>query len=47
MLDGGPDTLTEGYTTSAEHPSGTEYYWICPRCYADFAATFVWRVVDE
>lgn len=40
-----PEILTEGYTTTAEHPHGAERHWICPACFDDFAARFAWRVV--
>lgn len=39
------DTLTEGYTTTAEHPHGDGYHWICPTCFRDFAERFEWRLV--
>ena len=41
-----PETLTEGYTTTAEHPSGADYHWVCPGCFDDFADAFRWRVVS-
>lgn len=39
------EILTEGYATTAEHPNGADYYWICPDCFDDFAEAFGWRVV--
>lgn len=39
-------TLTEGYATTAEHPRGENYYWICPRCFEDFKERFGWTVVS-
>jgi hypothetical protein len=42
-----PDVLTEGYTTTAEHPNGADYHWICKRCFDDFAERFEWRVVKQ
>ncbi len=41
-----PDALSEGYATTAEHPRGADYHWVCPSCFDDFAAMFGWRVVD-
>jgi hypothetical protein len=40
-----PDVLTEGYATTAEHPHGADYHWLCPTCFSDFAERFGWRVV--
>ena len=40
-----PDVLTEGYTTTASHKRGADYYWICPACFDDFAERFAWHVV--
>jgi hypothetical protein len=42
-----PEVLTEGYATTAEHPNGADYYWVCARCFGDFAGRFGWRVVAE
>jgi hypothetical protein len=39
--------LTEGYTTTAEHPHGAESHWVCPECAADFAEELEWRLVDS
>ena len=39
-------TLTEGYTTTSEHPQGDGYHWVCARCFADFAERFEWRVIE-
>ncbi len=41
------DTLTEGYTTTADHERGDGYHWICPTCFDDFAERFEWRVVGS
>src|SRR3712207_4582236 len=41
------EVLTEGFTTTAEHPNGADYHWICPTCFGDFAARFGWRVVGS
>ena len=30
---GGETVLAEGYTTTAEHPKGADYYWICEPCF--------------
>jgi hypothetical protein len=38
------DVLTEGFTTTAEHPKGAAYYWICETCFGDFRDRFDWRV---
>jgi hypothetical protein len=43
----GEEVLTEGYATTAEHPRGADYYWICPKCFDDFAERFRWRAVGE
>jgi hypothetical protein len=40
------EVLTEGYTTTSDHPRGGDYYWICARCFNDFVARFGWRVVE-
>jgi hypothetical protein len=37
----GPDVLREGYTTQ------DDYYWVCPKCFADFRAQMGWQVVAE
>jgi hypothetical protein len=42
---GAPNVLTEGYTTTDEHPNGPDYHWIRPDCFDDFADRFGWRVV--
>jgi hypothetical protein len=42
-----PEVLTEGYATTAEHPQGADYYWVCASCFDDFAERFGWRVVGE
>lgn len=31
-----PDVLTEGYTTTSEHPRGAKWRWVCPQCFDDF-----------
>jgi hypothetical protein len=36
-VDEHPDVLTEGYATTADHPRGADYYWICSDCFDDFA----------
>jgi hypothetical protein len=41
-----PDARIEGYATTADHPKGADYHWICPACFDDFAEMFGWRVVD-
>jgi hypothetical protein len=41
-----PEVLTEGYATTADGRHGADYYWICPRCFDDFAGAFEWRVQD-
>ena len=41
-----PDEATEGYATTAEHPQGADYHWVCERCFDDFADLFEWRVVE-
>ena len=40
-----PDVLSEGYATTAEHPHGADYHWVCPTCFSDFAERLGWRVV--
>ena len=40
-----PEVLIEGYATTATHPMGADYYWICPTCFEDFVGRFKWRVV--
>ena len=42
-----PDVLTEGYTTTEQHPRGANYHWICKTCFDDFAGEFGWRVVQD
>lgn len=37
------DVLTEGYTTTDEHPQGAGH-WVCPQCVGDFAKEFGLRV---
>ena len=37
------DVLTEGFATSAEHPRGADYHWVCEPCFRDFAEEFGWR----
>ena len=41
-----PDVVTQGYATTAEHPQGADYHWVCERCFDDFADLFEWRVVE-
>jgi hypothetical protein len=41
---GGETVLAEGYTTTAEHPKGADYYWICEPCFNDFKDRFEWDV---
>ena len=36
-----------GYTTTAEHPQGAGYHWICDDCYADFAKRFGWTIIVD
>ena len=45
FVEADPDVLTEGYTTTAEHPRGAGYHWICKSCFDDFAERFAWRTV--
>ncbi len=40
------DSLTEGYTTTADHERGDGYHWICSLCFDDFAERFAWRVIE-
>jgi hypothetical protein len=42
-----PEVLTEGYATTADHPRGADYHWICPDCFADFADRFGWRTSNQ
>ena len=37
------DVLTQGFTTTAEHPRGADYHWVCEPCFRDFAEEFGWR----
>jgi hypothetical protein len=46
-IENDSELLTEGYATTAEHPHGADYYWICQECFDDFAQDFGWRVVSE
>jgi len=39
-----PEVLTEGYTTTAEHPKGADHYWICEPCFGDFEDSFGWTI---
>ncbi len=39
-----PETLTEGWTTTDDHPHGAGYHWVCPRCVEDFAEEYGWSV---
>ena len=39
MVEDAPDVLHEGYCTE------NEYHWVCPECFTDFQAQFLWRVV--
>jgi hypothetical protein len=41
------EVLTEGYTTTADHSQGAEFYWVCPQCFDDFTARFGWHVVEK
>jgi hypothetical protein len=41
------DTLTEGFTTTVEHPHGADYHWVCIDCCADFADEFRWELVGD
>ncbi|MBO9534653.1 MAG: hypothetical protein J7513_16895 [Solirubrobacteraceae bacterium] len=34
--------LARGYTTTAEHPAGAGYHWLCEACFADFKEEFGW-----
>jgi hypothetical protein len=40
------DVLTEGYTTTSEHPQGAGWHWVCLRCVEDFAEEFGLRIAD-
>lgn len=40
-----PDSLAEGYTTTADFPGGEAYEWVCPRCFEDFAEESGWKVI--
>ena len=39
------DVLTHGFATTAEHPVGADYHWVCEPCFRDFATEFGWREV--
>ena len=41
------DILSEGYTTTADHPDGEDYWWICEPCFLDFRERFDWQVVER
>ncbi len=41
-----PDVLTEGYATTASHPQGADYFWVCPTCFEDFRDRFGWHLSD-
>ncbi|HKJ34936.1 MAG TPA: hypothetical protein VKA36_00065 [Solirubrobacterales bacterium] len=38
-----PRILTEGFTTTGQHPKGPGYYWVCANCFGDFAEELGWR----
>jgi hypothetical protein len=44
LVDEQPDLLTQGYTTTASHPDGAGYHWVCPTCFDDFRERFGWRL---
>jgi hypothetical protein len=46
FIEDNPDVLTEGYTTTAEHPQGADIYWVCDACFNDFKERFRWRVTS-
>lgn len=41
-----PEVLTEGYTTTSEHPRGEDYSWVCEKCVQDFSGEFEWLVIE-
>ena len=41
------EVLSEGYATTAEHPDGAEYHWICTQCFDDFAERFEWSTLTD
>jgi hypothetical protein len=45
-MDEDPSILAEGYATTAEHPDGAGYHWVCDTCFRDFSERFGWRVVE-
>lgn len=47
FIEDNPDVLTEGYTTTDEHPQGADFYWICDTCFNDFRERFGWQVEVE
>ena len=34
------DALTEGFATTASHPNGEDYHWVCTACFDAFADRF-------
>ena len=42
-----PEVVTEGYATTAAHPKGADYHWVCAKCFDDLAESFGWRVADR
>jgi hypothetical protein len=41
-----PDSLHEGYATSADRQLMEDYYWICVPCFDDFKEQFEWHVQE-
>jgi hypothetical protein len=35
------DVITSGHCTK------NEYHWVCPTCFNDFKALFVWKLLNE
>jgi len=41
------EILSEGYATTADHPDGEDYWWICEPCFLDFRERFGWQVLER